>query len=99
MLSRIFLTVEGNKIVHFTYLDSKQALGDMDVSIRYWANQDFGMSDISTEEDAKSLKRAIIQHFKKEFPEISSPDHYDRHGYCRLWLKRHLDNPNYTLGV
>lgn len=92
------MTVEGNKIVHFTYLDSKQALGDMDVSIRYWAYQDFGMSDISTEEDVKALKRAIIQHFKKEFPEISSPDTYDRHGYCRLWLKRHLYNPNYTLG-
>ena len=99
MKSRVFLSVEGGKTMHFCFTQTLLPMGDMNTLIRYWAEQDFGIAPIKTKEDVQTLKRCIIQHFKKEFPEIDAPELYDRHGYCRLWLNRHLEDIAYTIEV
>lgn len=97
MKNRVFLTVDGGKIMHFCFTPALLPMGDMNTLIRYWAAQDFGITSIKTEEDVKHLKATIIENFKKEFPEITVTPHYDRHGYCRLWLNRHLSQIDYEV--
>lgn len=97
MKNRVFLTVTGGKAMHFCFTPRQLPMGDMNILIRNWAALDFGIYSVKTEDDVKRLKATIIESFKNEFPEIDITPSYDRHGYCRLWLNRHLSQINYEV--
>ena len=90
MLNKVHITVEGGDLVHFTTTSLKLSLGEANLLIRVWAEQDFGLTSIKTVEDVKELKKRVIESYKEVYPELMLDNTYDRIGLCRIWIEQHL---------
>lgn len=90
----------GEKWVHFCYVSEElkeefdEKVGRLQRTANYWAikwaMEDFGISQVDTQEQLLDLKERIKNMYKDKYPELYIDSSTDSQGWLRVWYTNHM---------
>lgn len=90
----------GEKWVHFCYVSEElkeefdEKVGKLQRMTNYWivkwAMEDFGITQVDTEDDLQDLKERIKTMYKDMYPELYIDSNTDQQGWTRVWFTQHM---------